>query len=201
MHCIFGVSPNMQCFFMSTIVDDYARGPPSIDSKFWIDRRDQMKKNINNPKRRKSKDNPYIIKHLENNNTYIVIFNSNNVENEIQINKQIYDTLNQFELEDLKQMNEKDRHYERLEQSDEFLYKRSLNQQKSVEEVVEENIINEELKNAINMLTNVQKRRLKMYFFDSMSFSKIAKFEKCSVESVRESINSSIKKIKKVLKI
>lgn len=98
-------------------------------------------------------------------------------------------------------MNEKDRHYERLEQSDEFLYKRSLNQQKSVEEVVEENIINEELKNAINMLTNVQKRRLKMYFFDSMSFSKIAKFEKCSVESVRESINSSIKKIKKVLKI
>lgn len=160
-----------------------------------------MKKNINNPKRRKSKDNPYIIKHLENNNTYIVIFNSNSIENEIKVNKEIYDTLNQFELDDLKQMNEKNRHYERLEQSDEFLYRRSLNQQKSVEEIVEEKIIKEELKKAINKLSSSQKNRIIKYYFENKTLDEIAKEENASHQAISKSIIAGIKQIKKNLNL
>ena len=155
----------------------------------------------NNPKRRKSKDNPYIIKHVENSNTYIVIFNSNNIENKIQISKEIYEALNQFELDDLKQLNEKDRHYERLEQSEEFLFKRSFNKNKSVEDIVEEKIMNDKLKTAINMLSNIQKRRIKKYYFDSKTLDEIALEEHTSHQAISKSIASGIEQIKKNLNL
>lgn len=157
-------------------------------------------KEINSPKRRKSKDNPYIINHIENNNTYIIIFKSNNKEKKVQVSKEVYDAFNQFELEDLKQLNEKDRHYERLEQSDEFIYKRSFEEHKSLEEQVEEKILNEEIKLAINNLTEIQKRRLKLYYFDNYTLEKIAKIEGCSIISVKESIDSALVKLKKIIK-
>ena len=155
----------------------------------------------NNPKRRKSRDNPYIIKHVENSNTYIVIFNSNNIENKIQISKEIYEALNQFELDDLKQLNEKDRHYERLEQSEEFLFKRSFNKNKSVEDIVEEKIMNDKLKTAINMLSNIQKRRIKKYYFDSKTLNEIALEEHTSHQAISKSIASGIEQIKKNLNL
>ena len=155
----------------------------------------------NNPKRRKSKDNPYIIKHVENSNTYIVIFNSNNIENKIQISKEIYEALNQFELDDLKQLNEKDRHYERLEQSEEFLFKRSFNKNKSVEDIVEEKIMNDKLKTAINMLSNIQKSRIKKYYFDSKTLDEIALEEHTSHQAISKSIASGIEQIKKNLNL
>lgn len=155
----------------------------------------------NNPKRRKSRDNPYIIKHVENSNTYIVIFNSNNIENKIQISKEIYEALNQFELDDLKQLNEKDRHYERLEQSEEFLFKRSFNKNKSVEDIVEEKIMNDKLKTAINMLSNIQKRRIKKYYFDSKTLDEIALEEHTSHQAISKSIASGIEQIKKNLNL
>ena len=77
MHRTFGYIPSVRCFFAFTIVDKFIRGPPLINSNFWSDRRYSVNK-INSPKRRKSKDNPYIINHIENNNTYIVIFKNNN---------------------------------------------------------------------------------------------------------------------------
>ena len=155
----------------------------------------------NNPKRRKSKDNPYIIKHVENSNTYIVIFNSNNIENKIQISKEIYEALNQFELDDLKQLNEKDTHYERLEQSEEFLFKRSFNKNKSVEDIVEEKIMNDKLKTAINMLSNIQKSRIKKYYFDSKTLDEIALEEHTSHQAISKSIASGIEQIKKNLNL
>ena len=107
-------------------------------------------KEISSPKRRKSKDNPYIINHIENNNTYIVIFKNNNKEEKVQISKDVYDAFNQFELDDLRQLNESDRHYEKLEQNDEFLFKRGFEEYKSLEDQVEKKILYENIREAIN---------------------------------------------------
>ena len=65
------------------------------------------------PKRRRSKDNPYILNFNERNNTYTVSFKD--VYGNIQIldvDEKIYNCLDKFELKDLSEMNEFDRHIE-----------------------------------------------------------------------------------------
>ena len=157
-------------------------------------------KEFNNPKRRKSKDNPYIINYIQNNNTYIVIFKSNNKEEKIQVSKDIYDALNQFELEDLKYLNEKDRHYERLEQTDEFIFKRSFEKHKSLEEEVEEKILNDNIREAINNLSEKQKRRLIKYYFEGKTEQEIALEENATQQSIHIGLQRSIQKLKEILK-
>ena len=56
------------------------------------------------------------------------------------------------------------------------------------------------LKNAINTLSLVQKRRIKMYYFEDMTLKQIAELEHCSIMSVKESINSGINKLRKIIK-
>ena len=53
----------------------------------------------------------------------------------------------------------------------------------------------EELHNAINKLTETQKRRIKYYYFEDLSFSEIARIEECDESSVKESIYGRIKEI------
>ena len=63
------------------------------------------------PKRRKSKDNPYTIE--ERNGKYIVSFIDGEQKSiEVEVSKEIYECFDGFELDDLSQMNEYDRHTE-----------------------------------------------------------------------------------------
>ena len=62
------------------------------------------------PKRRKYKDNPYKIEQL-NENKYSVTFKDNkNTTHIVHISQEIYMALNEFELIELSQLNEFDRH-------------------------------------------------------------------------------------------
>ena len=133
-------------------------------------------------KRNKSKDNPYTLGYDENKKIYIVEFkDSKKLKQRIEINKEIYEAFDKFELEDISQIHKERKHIEHSE-------------------VVEENIMNETLKDAINKLTDVQKRRIKMYYFEDMTLNQIAQIENCSIISVKESIDTAIKKLQKNLK-
>ena len=83
---------------------------------------------------------------------------------------------------------------------EETINKRAILKQKSVEEDVEELIEHENLKEAINKLSSIQKRRLKMYYFDDMTLDEIALIEKCSHQAVSKSIKKSLEELKKNLK-
>lgn len=55
-------------------------------------------------KRRKYKDNPYTIKLIDN--KYFICFkDSNNKTRIIEVNKEVYNAFNQFELDDLHSLN------------------------------------------------------------------------------------------------
>ena len=152
------------------------------------------------PKRRKYKDNPYKIEQL-NDNKYSVTFKDNkNTTHIVYISQDIYMAFNEFELIDLSQLNEFDRHIEHLDLREETINKRAILKQKSVEEDVEELIEHENLKEAINKLSSIQKRRLKMYYFDDMTLDEIALIEKCSHQAVSKSIKKSLEELKKNLK-
>lgn len=147
-------------------------------------------------KRRKYKENPYI---LENDGTtyWIKFKDSKNIINRISISKEVYDAFDRFELDDLKELNEYDRHIEHLKLLENTLEKRAVNKSINTDKIVEDRIFNEKLKYAISNLPEIQKRRLKLYYFDNKTLEEIALLEKCSKVAVKYSIDIALEKISK----
>ena len=58
----------------------------------------------------------------------------------------------------------------------------------------------EDLINAINKLSDVQKRRIKMYYFEQLKLEKIAEIEHTSFQMISKSIKQGIENLKKILK-
>ena len=73
----------------------------------------------------------------------------------------MFESFNKFELEDISQMNEYDRHLEHSEVAENTLYQKSVSSEQLLEEYFDKAQDAENLHMAINKLPNVQKRRLK----------------------------------------
>lgn len=147
------------------------------------------------PKRRKSKDNPYTL--IKVNNQYFVSFiDINNRKNIVEVSDKLFYAFDEFELEDKSQMNKIERHIEHNAIYDESLYKRAINKYESVEDEIIRKSTYEDLMKAINELSTVTKRRIKMFYFEELSTSEIAVIEKCSDRMVRKSLEVGREKIK-----
>lgn len=153
----------------------------------------------NRPKRRKIKDNPYILSN-DNGIYEIELKDSNGFINKIEINKNLFEVLNRFELDMIKEMNEYDRHLVPYEYCDEILYHKVKGQQKLLEDMVLEKIVYERLYQEIEKLPEIQKRRLKLYYFEEMTLEEIAQIENCTKMAIKFSINAGLKRILKNLK-
>ena len=70
----------------------------------------------------------------------------------------------------------------------------------SIEEKVEKKIIFDDIKEVINSLPKVQKRRLRKYYFDDMTLEEIANEENCTKVAVKYSIDIALEKISKKIK-
>lgn len=150
------------------------------------------------PKRRKYRDNPYTLEFKEN--KYYIRFKdiTNNIQN-VEVSEEVYKIFDKSELEDISQMHEYERHIEHSELTDISLNRRAKNKSITIEEEIENKIVIEQIKNAFNILTETQKRRIKLYYFEELNFKQIAFIEKCDESSIRESIYKGIEKIKKFL--
>jgi len=143
------------------------------------------------PIRNKSKDNPYTLGYDENKKTYIVEFIDNQrVIHKVEVSNKVYEAFDKFELEDVSQIHKYQRHIEYSEVYEDTINTRALNKAPSVDEIVEKKILNEEL-------TEIQKNRLKKYYFEDMTYEEIAKEENCSKVAVKYSIDIAIQKISK----
>ena len=159
---------------------------------------------VNRPKRRKDKDNPYSLNFKENN--YVVSFKTvKNEYKEVKVSEEVFKAFDKFELEDISQLHKIDKHIDmrvidNTEYMDIILFNNAVNDEISIEEQIENKILQEELKKAILELSEVQKRRVIKYYFENKTLQKIAKEEGCSIASVKESLDSSINKLRKKLK-
>lgn len=148
------------------------------------------------PKRRKTKDNPYTLftTGIETGNPqYYLSFQGACME----INAALFHLLNQFELDDLSYMNEVDRHYEHSELTEETLVSRAALPQPTVDEIVQRRMEHDCLRRAIARLPDTQRRRLVLYYFGSFTYQQIAEMEGCTIMPVKRSIDQAIKNLKK----
>ena len=159
---------------------------------------------VNRPKRRKDKDNPYSLNFKENN--YVVSFKTvKNEYKEVKVSEEVFKAFDKFELEDISQLHKVDKHIDmrvidNTEYMDIILFNNAVNDEISIEEQIENKILQEELKKAILELSEAQKRRVIKYYFENKTLQKIAEEEGCSIVSVKESLDSSINKLRKKLK-
>ena len=150
------------------------------------------------PKRRKDKYNPYTI-YEEEGKYYITFKDGQGQRNCFEVDRELYGAFNEFELEDLSYLNIWDRHLEQSEVWETSLNERAVEVPETVEEIVLRNIQNEKVHRAIEQLPEVQKRRIRMYFFEGMTYEEIAVKEKCKHPAVVKSVKAALEKLKRIL--
>ena len=80
------------------------------------------------PKRRKCKDNPYTLNYIEEKNIYTITFKDVKGHlNKVEVSEEVYRVFDKFELQDIKELNEYDRHIEHSEIFENNLESRALN--------------------------------------------------------------------------
>ena len=153
------------------------------------------------PKRRKYKDNPYTLNYIESKNIYTVSFKDVKGKlQEVEINKEIYKALDRFELDDLSEMNEYDNHIEHSEIFENNLESRAKDKPILLEDMIIQKVTFEKLKEAINLLPEVQRRRIKKYYFEDKNEKEIANEEKISQKNVSKSLAVAKRNLKEILK-
>ena len=151
------------------------------------------------PKRRKDKYNPYTL-YTKAGRYYISFVDVNNNFQKIEVSQEVIESFNKSELEDISQMNEYDRHLEHSEVYEHTLHKKKDSSGQSLEEYFENVQDAENLHIVINKLPDVQKRRLKKYYFEEKTFEEIALEEGCTYQCVQRSVYRAVAKIKNILK-
>jgi len=156
---------------------------------------------LQRPKRRRYKDNPYRLEIDNVCKVYIVSFkDSRGIIQKVEISEEIFNALDKFELEDLSEMNEYDNHIEHSEIFENNLNSRAINKSISLEDEVINKCAFEELKKAIDKLPNVQKRRIKKYYFQEKTEREIAEEENATQQSVHIVLKRALENLKKILK-
>lgn len=153
----------------------------------------------NHPKRRRDKYNPYWI--CEKDGSYYISFkDGQNVTHEFEIPRYLYEVFDYFELEDLRYLNEWERHYEREKVWEPKLNARAVHKPESLEDTVFRKIQIEKLHKAIQMLSETQLRRMRLHYFDNLSYAEIARREKCSAKAVEYSVHNALQRLENILK-
>lgn len=149
------------------------------------------------PKRRKDKYNPYTI--YEKDKRYYVVFkDGQGVLHKLEISRELYDAFDSFELDDLVYLNVVDRHIEQSEVWEATLNVRAVKKPESTEDMVLRKVQTERLHKAIAKLPEVQRRRVILYYFEEMTYDRIAEKEGCTKRAVKFSIDIAVEKLKKI---
>lgn len=156
------------------------------------------------PKRRKDRDNPYTIFttgiRTDSPHYWLSFTDNQGEQHSLEIGRDLFDALDQFELDDLSVMNEIDNHYEHSDLSEESMNTRAANPQKSLEDTVFTRLQYERLHSAVSDLPEIQRRRVNLYYFGGYTFEQIALLENCTKRAVKRSVDLAVDTLRKNLK-
>lgn len=152
------------------------------------------------PKRYKEYDNPYTLESIEKEELYFIRFRDEKGEHLVTVSKEVFDVFDESEKQDNNMMVRNSRYIHKYELSDEALSNKMLNNQTSIEDKLISDFEIEELYEAINELSDIQKRRIRKYFFENKTFEEIAKEENCTKRAVKFTIDIALEKISKKIK-
>ena len=153
------------------------------------------------PKRYKEIDNPYTLESIEKEELYFIKFKDENGEHLVTVTKEVFDVFDESEKQENNMMVKNSRYIHKFELSDEALSNKMLNNQTSIEDKLISDFEIQELYEAINELSDIQKRRIRKYFFEDKTFEEIAREENCTKRAVKFTIDIALEKISKKFQI
>ncbi|MCI8519283.1 MAG: sigma-70 family RNA polymerase sigma factor [Clostridia bacterium] len=140
----------------------------------------------------------YTLEYIEDEDKYYISFeDSAKQECRIEIEKEIFDIYMSSKKAYIKIKNETSRHLEHSLLSEVDIYKRAFEKSNNVVDIIMQKLESEKLQAALNKLTKEQRRRILLYYDYQLTMEEIALIEKCSKQSVQESIRWGMKKLKK----
>lgn len=112
------------------------------------------------PKRRKCKDNPYTLNHIEEKNIYTITFKDVKGHiNKVEVSEEVYRVFDKFELQDIKELNEYDRHIEHSEIFENNLESRAKEKPSSLEDEIIKKSTFDELKKSNRIIARGSKKK------------------------------------------
>ena len=96
--------------------------------------------------------------------------------------------------------NEYSRHIEHSEIYDNNLNDRALDKPISLEDEVIRKATFDDVRNAIETLSDIQKRRIKLYYFEGKTQEEIAEIEKVNIRNVQSTLKEALDNLKKIIK-
>lgn len=152
------------------------------------------------PKRRRDKDNPYYIfsvgKDSDDPHYYVSFVDGQGVTICTEISAELFCALDSFELDDLSYLNEVDNHYEKGELLDSTLARRNALHMESLEDTMERLLMHEKAHEAIAILSPLQQRRVRLYFFEDKTLKEIGAMEGCEYQTIQKSLKKALHKMK-----
>ena len=153
------------------------------------------------PKRYKEYDNPYTLESIEKEELYFIKFRDELGEHIVSVTKEVFDVFDESERYENNMMSKNSRHLHKYELSDEALSNKMINNQMSIEEMIINDIMKKKLHEAIEELPEKERIRVYKYYFQNKTLEQIAKEEKVYKSTIKRSIDKSLEKISKKLKI
>ena len=153
----------------------------------------------NHPNRKKDRLNPYTL-YIENNAYYISFTDGQGVYHKQEITLELYSAFNRFELDDISWINEKNRHVSGRTCSEGLLECEIIDSSESLEEYVHTKILHQKVREAIEQLSEIQRRRVKLYYFEGYTYEQIAQIEGCTHPAIMKSIKVAEQHIRDLLK-
>ena len=149
------------------------------------------------PKRRKDKDNPYTIysigRETDNPKYFARFTDGEGIDHCQEISKELFDLMNEFELDDLSHLNEVDRHYGMKSITDTI-------DPNTPEDSFMEELGKEYIQACLSELPEIQQRRIRLYFFERHTYQQIADMEGCTKRAVKFTIDRAVEALRKKLK-
>ncbi len=147
--------------------------------------------------------NGYILEKTESGNKeqyYVSFIDGNAVLHRIEINFDIYSALFELNKRDRNLTRSDERNLEHSELTDETLIRRAFEKPKGIEEIILEKEMKKLFWKAIGELTDVQRKRLLLYYDCGLTLKEIAKMESCSIRAIKYSIDIAKKKLEEKIK-
>ena len=148
-------------------------------------------------------ENPYALRTEDNEGItryYVSFHDGQAIPHEIEVSRPVYLEFLRFIKTERNLRRSDERHLEQSDLTDETLFRRALFPQKSVEETAFDSLRNEQLRQAIQQLPEIQRRRFVLYHEFGLTYEQIAEMEGCHFTSVRIAILRAEEKIRVIIK-
>ena len=126
---------------------------------------------------------------------YVSFIDGQAIYRETEVSRPVYLELLRFIKVERNLRRWDERHTEQSDLTD-ALHNRGFCPQKSVEETTFESLQNEQLRFAVQSLSEIQRRRFSLYYEFGLTYEQIAKVEGCSSQAIAKAVKGAKIKIK-----